>query len=67
MQQLWHLPAVTAVEMLQKQQVTPWQLVEAAEARWKVSCQLHISINQNTTKGKLYAMHTAVAALPLLC
>jgi hypothetical protein len=36
MQQLWRLSAVTSVEMLQKQQVTPLQLVEASEARWKV-------------------------------
>ncbi|KAF6258940.1 amidase signature domain-containing protein [Scenedesmus sp. NREL 46B-D3] len=37
MQQLWRLPAVTAVDVLQKQLVTPLQLVEAAEARWKGS------------------------------
>lgn len=39
MQQLWRLPAVTVVDMLQRQQVTPLQLVEASEARWKVIYQ----------------------------
>jgi hypothetical protein len=54
MQQLWSLPAVTAVEMLQKQQVTPLQLVEASEARWQVwpiLTDVMVAINYGVATG----------------
>jgi hypothetical protein len=65
MQQLWRLPAVTAVEMLQKQQVTPLQLVEASEARWKVWSM--IPIGMATIYTIVHAMAIAWAVLLLCC
>lgn len=35
-QPLWQLSAVAAVELLKSEKVTPLQLVEAAEQRWRV-------------------------------
>lgn len=34
--ELWRTSAVAAVELLKTKQVTPLQLVEVAEQRWKV-------------------------------
>jgi hypothetical protein len=62
MQQLWRLPAVTAVDMLQKQQVTPLQLVEASEARWKVKQQFQKTNCRRSHNAIPLLLRAAVAA-----
>ena len=56
-QPLWQLSAVEAVQQLRSGRVTPLQLVEAAEQRWKVNgCEGHTQQAAHLTSKARYRL-----------